>query len=190
MKVESKTKPPAYWQKEEVRADGAGKGRKKMGMTVKTFSDGTSLEFGRGKLDEWCVFHKSPNGRKTAPRDEEYFGDLKRFAVKYGTDKVYGDFVRTYDLVDGCVNETDLKTIDAISATYGIDAERANKLLTILYMAMIAEENKRNARLGKRIKRLGTHVLLKENADPIVAANFMRGIRWQKLDEMCRARGF
>ena len=161
-----------------------------MGMTVKNFSDGTSLEFGRGKLDEWCVFLKSPNGHKTAPRDEEYFGDLKRFAARYGTDKVYGDFVRTYDLVDGYVNETALKTIDEISDTYGIDTERANKLLTILYMAMIAEENKRNARLGKRIKRLGTHVLLKENADPIVAANFMRGIRWQKLDEMCRARGF
>ena len=61
---------------------------------------------------------------------------------------------------------------------------------TILYMTMLAEENKKYTKLGKRIKRLGVHVLLFENKTSNEAADFLRGIPWREIDKMCRKRGF
>ena len=63
-------------------------------------------------------------------------------------------------------------------------------IFSILYMAMIAEERKKNTRLGKRIKRLGIHKLLIEKSNVLDAANFMRGMGWREIDSLCRARGF
>jgi hypothetical protein len=64
------------------------------------------------------------------------------------------------------------------------------KVFTILYATMIAEENKAYSKLGKRIKRLGVHSILVEEMEVAQAANFMRGMGWRKIDELCRARGF
>jgi hypothetical protein len=55
---------------------------------------------------------------------------------------------------------------------------------------MIAEENKENTKLGKRIKRLGMYQTLVEKLDPFLAANFSRGMKWQEIDEECHKRGF
>jgi hypothetical protein len=55
---------------------------------------------------------------------------------------------------------------------------------------MIAEENKENTHLGKRIKRLGMHQLLVEQADPLIVANYSRGMSWRAIDADCKARGF
>ena len=69
----------------------------------------------------------------------------------------------------------------------GIEAE---VLFSILYMAMISEEKKRNTKLGKRIKRLGVHKLLIEGKDIYEAANFMKGMKWRDIDQLCKERGF
>ena len=45
-------------------------------------------------------------------------------------------------------------------------------------MGMITEENKRNTRLGKRIKRLGMHQVLIEEIQPAIAVNFSRVMGW------------
>ena len=55
---------------------------------------------------------------------------------------------------------------------------------------MFAEENKAQAKLKKRIKRLGAHQVLIEGRPPEVAAEFSKGRPWQELDEECRRRGF
>ena len=55
---------------------------------------------------------------------------------------------------------------------------------------MIAEENKEHSILGKRIKRLGVHMLLIDGEPVNYAANFMRGVGWKELDKMCKERGF
>ena len=57
-------------------------------------------------------------------------------------------------------------------------------------MAMIAEERKQYTRLGKRIKRLGIYKLLIEKSNIYEAANFMRGMNWKDIDELCKNRGF
>ncbi len=54
----------------------------------------------------------------------------------------------------------------------------------------IAEERKAGTRLGKRIKRLGIHMLLIENTPVQEAANFMRGMRWRDIARLCEERGF
>jgi hypothetical protein len=78
-----------------------------------------------------------------------------------------------------------------IAKTYDADdVLRVDILLSILYMAMIAEERKANTRLGRRIKRLGIHYLLFEGASISQAANFMRGMKWQQIAALCEARGF
>jgi hypothetical protein len=55
---------------------------------------------------------------------------------------------------------------------------------------MIAEENKENAILGKRIKRLGMHQVLIENMKPEEAAVFSKGKKWKELHRLMKKRGF
>lgn len=61
---------------------------------------------------------------------------------------------------------------------------------TVLYLAMIAEENKKFTKLGKRVKRLGLHQVLFDGLLPIEAANYSKGKRWQELSKDCEVRGF
>ena len=68
--------------------------------------------------------------------------------------------------------------------------DKLDMLFTILYMGMIAEERKANTRLGKRIKRLGVHMLLLEGREVDDAANCMRGMNWREIDALCKARKF
>lgn len=71
-----------------------------------------------------------------------------------------------------------------------LDTLEVDILFSILYMAMIAEEQKTNTRLGRRIKRLGVYYLLFEGADIHQAANFMRGMGWRDIAALCEKRGF
>ena len=161
-----------------------------MGETIKTFSDGSSVEFGPGRFDNWCVYLTDPSGRKAPPRDADYFRDLEILAGKYGAGRVYDDFVRLYEVTGRTVTAEALAAIDSIAAGYGGDSLAADRTFTVLYLAMIAEENRANTRLGRRIKRLGVHKLLKENRPLDEAVNFMRGMNSQEIDRLCRARGF
>jgi len=61
---------------------------------------------------------------------------------------------------------------------------------TVIYAGMIAEENKANAILKKRIKRLGMHQLLLENFKSEEAANFSKNKKWQELDIIMKQKGF
>ncbi len=161
-----------------------------MGQTIKTFQDGLALEYDRGKFDEWCVYLTKPSGERKPPRDIDYFSQLKQVADKYGTDKVYSDYTRVYDLTRKTVSQESLRKISAIAGSYGEDALLVDVIFSILYMAMIAEEQKANTRLGKRIKRLGIYKLLIENKSAHEAANFMRGMGWRDIAKLCEERGF
>lgn len=161
-----------------------------MGTKIKDFPDGTFLEYDHGQFDEWCVYMNQPNGTRRPPLDRDYFTQLQKYAAQYGTDRIYQDYVRVYNLVKKAVNKDDLDEITNIAAGYGEDALELDKIFSILYMAMIAEERKANTKLGKRIKRLGVHKLLIEGNTVQQSANFMRGMRWREIDALCRERGF
>lgn len=161
-----------------------------MGQKIKTFADESYLEYDQGSFDEWCVYLTKSDGIKRPPKDTDYFSRMRDFANKYGSNRIYNDYVRVYDLTGKQVEKTTLSKITVISASYGNDALEIDVILSILYLAMISEERKKNTRLGKRIKRLGIHKLLIENQSVSESANFMRGMKWYEIDKLCTERGF
>lgn len=161
-----------------------------MGRLIKTFSNGAFLEYDKGSFDDWCVYLTCPDGRKNPPRDMDYFMQLKKLADKYGVQTIYNDYVKVYELTTKSVDERVLKSISRIASAYGDDALNVDIIFSILYMAMIAEERKENTRLGKRIKRLGIYKLLYDKSSVYEAANFMRGMKWRDISELCTEHGF
>ena len=156
------------------------------------FPDGSILEFGAGRFDDWCVYYKEPGGPRHAPHDTEYFETMATLAGIYGANRVYQDFVSVYDMTGSQVSSATLQHIERISRTYNSAEEQLTvlKTLSILYYAMIAEENKMNTRLGKKIKRLGIHRLLMENISVNEAATCMIGLKANVIERECRERGF
>jgi hypothetical protein len=61
---------------------------------------------------------------------------------------------------------------------------------TVIYAGMVAEENKKNAKLKKRIKRLGMFQVLIEKKSAEYAANFSKGKKWKELDTIMLSAGF
>lgn len=161
-------------------------------MSIKkiTFSDGSYLEYGEGKFDNWCVFLSRPNIPRYAPKDKEYFERLTRYAQKYDSQKVYNDFIEIYKKTTKEPSDKIFDRIKTIAQTYKTDATNVAIDFSIIYMGMVSEENKKNTKLGKRIKRLGVHQLLMEDLDYNEAANFSKGKNWKELDELCTSKGF
>ena len=161
-----------------------------MGQIIQRFGDGAFLEYDRGSFDDWCVYLTEPSGSRNPPRDVDYFSQILNLANKNGTQKIYEDYVTVYDMTGKSVDDSVFNTITDVSSKYGTDSLEMEKILSILYMAMIAEEQKKYTRLGKRIKRLGIHKLLFEGASVQEAANFMRGMGWTDIARLCEERGF
>lgn len=160
-------------------------------MIVKTFSDGSYLEYAEGSFDNWCVYMVNPaRNFRQPPRDVHYFGFLQKQSQTFGSEKIYTDFVSIYNLTQKEVEQSVLEKIDEVAATYPNAQLEFSKIYTILYMGMVAEEKKAGTRLGKRIKRLGVYKLLVENLSVEKSANFMRGMNWRQIDALCRERGF
>ena len=162
----------------------------KLCQRIKTFSDGSYLEYDRGRFDDWCVYLTDTSGNRRPPRDTDYFSQLKTLASILGRHRLYGDYVRVYEMTGTQVNQDTLDSISHISEEYGENTTQVDKIFSILYLAMIAEEKKANTRLGKRIKRLGIYELLIENRPVHEAANFMRGMGWRDIARLCNERGF
>lgn len=157
---------------------------------VKRFSDGSYLEFARGNFDEWCVYVTTPKGLRRPPLDRNYFSFLKRLAEQFGPQRVYNDFVRVYEETEKHVDEKVFSLISHIASGYPGWELRVEQVFSILYLTMIAEENKAFTRLGRRIKRLGVYGLLLEDMSVEQAADFTRGMRWKDIAAMCSERGF
>lgn len=157
---------------------------------IKSFPDGSQLCFDRGRFDDWCVYLTLPDGTRLAPRDWQYFQRLQELGRFYGLERIYDEFVAVYVQTTGEVQEDVLRSIGQRAEVYPAQSLRVDKVLTILYAAMVAEENLANRPLKKRIKRLGVHQLLLEEFTPHEAANFSRGRKFPELDRLCRERGF
>lgn len=157
---------------------------------VINFKNGVSLEFASGSFDDWCVYLTDAEGKRSAPKDEDYFTALKLFSNKYGAEKIYKDFVSFYDVTSKDLDNEVFTIINKLASFYGDDCIDLEIIFSILYMGMIAEENKKNTRLGKRIKRLGLYTLLVEDETIFKSANFMRGMTWRTIDALCKERGF
>lgn len=156
----------------------------------KTLADGSLIEFDRGQFDDWCVYLTLPGQARTPPRDAWYFGQLQHLAARHGAFRLYEDFVAVYERTQAQAHPGVLAWITGLSAAYGDDALDVDRLLTILYAGMVAEENKAEGPLGKRIKRLGMYQSLIEGLPAEEAAQYSRNVDAKRLDKECRARGF
>jgi chorismate mutase len=161
-----------------------------MSSIVKTFSDGTVIEFDAGSFDTWCVYVKNPNGKRHAPKDINYFQSIIFFSNKYSVESIYDDFVQIYVQTKNKVETEVLNLIIRLSNKYGEDSVEIEKIYTIIYSAMIAEQNKKFSILGKRIKRLAIYQILFDKIGLIEAVNYSRGKPWRELDNECQMRGF
>ncbi len=162
-----------------------------MSRKIKTFSNGAFLEYDRGAFDDWCVFLTMPGQQRVAPRDEAYFAEMIALSGRYGSEKLYADFLKVYEHTDKQLDEKVLLAITRLAQReYAKDALQLDILFTTLYAGMVAEENKKHTKLGKRIKRLGVHSILKESMSAREAANLMKGMKWGEIQELCRQRGF
>lgn len=162
-----------------------------MERLIKKLQNNRKVIFDSGKFDDWCVYVVESDGSKTAPLDTTYFTEFKIITTHYQNNKVYNDFVAIYNYTNSYVDIETTALIDALLITYNVQHRAImEQWLTVIYAGMIAEENKQNAILKKRIKRLGMHQVLIDNIAPIVAANFSKGKPWRELDAIMRLKGF
>ena len=161
-----------------------------MPVKINNFSKGGFIEFDSGGFDKWCVFVTTPDGKRYAPKDVEYFTRIKEVSKKFGQQNVYDDFVVIYNRTTKNVDSNVFELILALSRIYEDAAAEIELCFNILYAGMIAEENKENAILKKRIKRLGIHQVLIEGVLPEKAAVFSKGKKWKELDEIMKSKGF
>lgn len=160
-----------------------------MERLISNINDNLKIVFDEGKFDNWCVYI-SKNGKRYAPKDLEYFSELKRLALKYSALTIYTDFLKIYKFTSSAIESSVLNTIYKISKHYQKgDQSAINIWFTVIYAGMIAEENKQSAVLKKRIKHLGIYQLLMLNQSPEEAANFSKGRKWQEIDKLMKEYG-
>jgi hypothetical protein len=161
-----------------------------MPQKLNTLSNGGFIEFDSGCFDGWCVFVTMPGKQRFAPTDVQYFSRLKVISENFGPQKVYDDFVVIFNRTTKNVDSKVFELITILSRFYNTDAMEIELWLNVIYAGMIAEENKENAILKKRIKRLGIHQVLIDGFTPEEAAVFSKGKKWKELDELMRLKGF
>lgn len=161
-----------------------------MPQKINNFGNGGYIEFDSGCFDEWCVFVTKPGGERFAPTDAHYFSRLKILGETYGHQKIYDDFVVIYNRTTKSIDSNVFELISVLSKNYKSDALEMEIWLNVLYAGMIAEENKKNAILKKRIKRLGMYQVLIDDISPEKAAVFSKGKKWRELDELMVTIGF
>ncbi|NTU78495.1 MAG: hypothetical protein HGA45_03690 [Chloroflexales bacterium] len=157
---------------------------------LRTFRDGSVLAFGAGRFDSWCVYLTRPDRATYPPKDVDYFTQLRSLAERYGAERLYADFLAIYHRTTKEVSPHVLEMIYHMAKAYGADDLEVDILLSILYAGMVAEENKRRAKLRKRVKRLGVHQVLFEDLNPAEAATFSKGKPWDVIELECAVRGF
>ena len=82
-----------------------------------------------------------------------------------------------------------LTNIEKFSSHYKNDAIDFERWFTVIYLGMIAEENKKNAILGKKIKGLAMYQIMMGNFSAKEAANYSKGKKASELLEECNAIG-
>jgi hypothetical protein len=156
---------------------------------IKNFADGSRIEFDAGKFDGWCVYVTRAGRERHAPRDSDYFAELKQLHGRFPG--AHDDFVEIFSRTTKELDATVLARITELGMQYPAELRvDVDVLLTTFYAAMLAEENREHAPLGKRIKRLGVHQVLIEGMPIEEAVNFSRGQPWRELEKHCIERGF
>lgn len=160
-------------------------------MEIIRFEDGTIIEQGRGRFDDYCVYLTRPGQGKHAPKDAEYFSFFIEKSQKYSSEKIYRDYVNIYEKTTEQIDYDIFEEIEKISISYDKE-DRLDFFVwySVIYLGMVAEERRERAVLKKRIKRLGMYQILFERMSAVEAATFSTGKKVAELSPLCRERGF
>lgn len=157
---------------------------------IKDLRHGGQVIFDRGKFDDYCVYVVR-GGVKHAPHDETYFTDLQIISNLLGNNKVYDDFLLIYEKTWAVIEKSATDLIESIADTYPPSYKKIiEEWFTVIYAGMVAEEVKENARLRKRIKRLGMYQTLIEKRTANYAAKFSYNKNWMDLNKIMKNLGF
>ncbi len=160
-----------------------------MEQLVAILNEDCKIIFGPGKFDNWCVYVLTGE-KKYAPKDIDYLTEIKLLTKKYAADKLYSAILAVYNHTYSQVDNKVIELIEHIvESFFSIDQFAIKKCLVIIYAGMIAENNKAKTKLGKRIKLLAIHQLLKQNFTPNAAANFSKRKTWKELDKIMNDLG-
>lgn len=146
--------------------------------------------YSKGRIDNWCVYIHEGDSR-TAPKDTAYFRYLERLAEKIGNEIVYNEFCEIYSKVTKTPDHSIAEMIRQIISHHPEELQlESMKWYSVLYMAMVSEENYKYTKLGKRLKRLGVYQFLIEGKTVEYAANWSRGKGWREIAAECEKNGF
>jgi hypothetical protein len=148
-----------------------------------------SLESDPSNQHKWFTYFDQLHPDKQYANYVEHLRELQNFAAKYSAQRIYRDFVKIYEGTVLNINPEILKLIARISESYGEDAADLNYLFTIIYFAMLSEQHRKDARLGKRIKRLAVYQALFDQY-PAEEINYYPSRKWWLLEAQCSQRGF
>ncbi|MDZ8138221.1 MAG: hypothetical protein RM049_23425 [Nostoc sp. DedQUE04] len=155
---------------------------------LREYPEGIKVCFNNGRIDSYMV---TVNGY--AIRDTEFLELFK----SYGLPKLVWSAILEISVQ---INKNDknlsiFKTPTVnLQITHRIDQGRLKVSEPILFdtyaACLIAEEQKENTKLGKKIKLLAAYQVLFEDYTPEKAASFSTGKKWKDLDNLCKERGF
>ena len=111
-----------------------------MSRLIKEIRDGRIVEFDRGVFDDWCVYLSRPNENKFAPKDIQYFTELKNLGEKYGNEKVYNDFVKFYQKTTNTINKNVNELITELSIRNYVIGRRPVKVMTWSNLSLVRYE--------------------------------------------------
>ncbi len=151
--------------------------------------NGSIIYVGIGSFDGHCVYLKEVNQKKYAPKDIDYFNFFLEMSEKYGKNKIYNDLLSIYNKASNTINDNAIEYIQELSNTYVEDKCDFEIWFIIIYLAIVAEENKRYAIVKKRIKMLALYQILKLNETPEYASNFSKGKKSKELIKICDEYG-
>lgn len=145
-------------------------------------SDGTlCIFFAQGKIDNWCAYvaerDRDYKWHLYAPKDEFYFERVLYIARELektypnrkesAFERVYHEVLHIAEIMfydPKHVSDVICNEIDRIVEKYAAENEAYRGILSLalyeLYYGMIAEENKDDTTLGRKIKMIGLHDLL------------------------------
>lgn len=164
-----------------------------MTRTIQRFSFGHSILFAQGKFDEYCVYIRKPDDVLDPPHDLSYFQYMLKMnrpgvtTERQNHRMTFMDFIAIYEMTGKAISENVLEKIHVLASSYN-DPHWVELTFVVLYAAMVAEENKENTKLDKKIKGLAVYMLLIENRSPEFIVNYFQGMKWQKIQAMCDAR--
>lgn len=148
---------------------------------IKTFADGSTIEFDQGNFDGWCVYLNKPDGSRYAPTDKYYFYIIRKLAERHGSGLLWDLFYRMYRKTTKEIDPVILDGITTFADKVAPHSIQCDIAFTCVYLGMIAENNKERTKLGSDIKFIAMYQLLIKNMPVDEVVNWSRGKGWHEL---------